>query len=119
MKRAKEKASAPHSPQDAGDLMTKLTFGFWVSLVSRTYDRPLWVPALHRAFPHYHGRRDALYAELREVLWMRNRVMHYEAVLRRDLEAITTRSTVCSTTFARPRSGLRQIDRVPSMLRLR
>lgn len=118
VKRAKEKASAPHSPQNAGDLMTKLTFGFWVSLVSRTYDRALWVPALHRAFPNYHGRRDALHAELREVLGLRNCVMHHEAVLRRDLEAkhdtIYRLLDYISPDLA---AAIRQIDRVPSMLR--
>ncbi len=53
VKQAQEKVSVPRSSQDADDLVTELSFGFWVSLISRTYDRPLWVPALHRAFPHH------------------------------------------------------------------
>lgn len=34
----------------ADDLVTELSFGFWVSLLSKgdAYDRTLWVPALHR-----------------------------------------------------------------------
>ena len=120
VKQAQEKVSAPRSSQDADDLVTELSFGFWVSLISRTYDRPLWVPALHRAFPHYRGRRDALYVELREMLWLRNRVMHYEPIYRRDLNA--DHATIyrlfdhMSPDLA---AAVRQIDNVPHVLRLR
>jgi len=120
VKQAQEKVPSPGSPQYADDLVTELTFGFWVSLVSRTYDRVLWVPALHRAFPHYRGRRDALHAELKEVLWLRNRVMHYEPIHRRDLKAD---HAMIYRLFDHMSSGLtvavRQIDQVPDVLRLR
>jgi len=120
VKQAQEKVSAPRSPQNADDVMTELTFGFWVSLVSKTYDRALWVPALHRAFPRYRRRRDALHAELRQVLWLRNRVMHYEPIHRRDLKAdhatIYRLFNYMSTDLA---VVARQVDQVPRMLRLR
>jgi hypothetical protein len=69
----------------ADDVVAKLTFGFWVSLLSRGYDRELWVPALHRAFPYFTRRRQELHADLLDVLDLRNRIMHYEPVHRRDL----------------------------------
>ena len=71
----------------ADDVVAKLTFGFRVSLLSRgaAYDRELWVPALHRAFPYSARRRQQLHADLLEVLTLRNRIMHYEPVHRRDL----------------------------------
>jgi hypothetical protein len=119
VKQAQEKVSPPRSPQNADDLVTKLTFGFWVSLVSQAYDRALWVPALHRAFPHYRGRRDALHAELKEVLWLRNRVMHHEPIHRRDLKAD---HTTIYRLFDYMSSGLatavRQVDQVPQVLQL-
>jgi hypothetical protein len=120
VKQAQEKVSAPRSVQNSDDLVTKLTFGFWVSLVSQTYDRGLWVPALHRAFPNYHGRRDALHAELKELLSLRNQVMHHEPIHRRDLEAdhgtIYRMLDYMSPGLA---AAVRQVDQVPHVLRLR
>jgi hypothetical protein len=120
VKQAQEKVSASRSSQNADDLVTELTFGFWVSLISRTYDRAFWVPALHRAFPHYRGRRDVLHAELKEVLWLRNRVMHYEPIHRRDLKA--DHGTIYRLLdYMSPRlaAAARPIDHVPHVLRLR
>jgi hypothetical protein len=120
VKQAQEKVSAPRSPQHPDELVTNLTFGFWVSLVSQTYDRALWVPALHRAFPHYRGRRDALHAELKEVLWLRNRVMHHEPIHRRDLKAdhamIYRLLEHMSSSLA---AAVRLVDQVPHVLELR
>jgi hypothetical protein len=117
VKQAQEKVSVPHSPQNTNDLMAKLAFGFWVSLVSQTYDRALWVPGLYRAFPNYRGRRDALHAELKEVLGLRNCVMHHEPVTRRDLEAKHhTIYSLFDHISADLAAAMRQIDQVPSML---
>ncbi|UWZ60180.1 hypothetical protein Daura_48565 [Dactylosporangium aurantiacum] len=120
VKHALEKVSAPFSSQSANDVVAKLTFGFWVSLISQTYDRTLWVPALHRAFPHYRGRRDVLHAELRQVLGLRNRVMHHEPIHRHDLAA--SHATIyrlfgyMSSDLA---AAVRPTDEVPRVLRLR
>jgi hypothetical protein len=78
---------------DADDVVANLTFGFWVSLLSRgaAYDRELWVPALHRAFPYFTGRRQDLHADLLDVLNLRNRIMHHEPVHRRDLRGDFTK----------------------------
>ncbi|MEU8085727.1 hypothetical protein AB0B57_19195 [Micromonospora sp. NPDC049101] len=118
VKQAREKLFGRRSPQNADDLVAKLTFGFWVSLVSQTYDRTLWVPALYRAFPHYRGRRDALHAELKEVLRLRNRVMHHEPIHRRDLKAdhakIYRLFGHMSSDLA---ASVRLVDQVPHALR--
>ena len=121
IKRAEEKTSAHGRPGcKADDLVASLTFGFWVQLVSRAYDRVLWVPALHRAFPNYHGRRDALHADLMEVLKLRNRVMHHEPIHRRDLRAV---HELIYRILDRLSPGLavavRPVDQVPRLLRPR
>jgi hypothetical protein len=72
-------------PEVADDLVAQLTFGFWISLVSSTYHRTLWVPALHRVFPGA-ARRD-LHEDLRNVLVLRNRIMHHEPIHHRHLDA--------------------------------
>lgn len=71
----------------ADDIVAELSFGFWVSLISRgaAYDRTLWVPALHRAFPFYKGKRQPLHDNLLAMVLLRNRIMHYEPVHHRDL----------------------------------
>ncbi|MFF2377580.1 hypothetical protein ACFVUW_24645 [Streptomyces xiamenensis] len=71
-------------------VVAELNFGFWVSLLSKggrggQYDRQLWVPALHKAFPHYAGRRDELHGALDALRLLRNRVMHHEPIHHRDL----------------------------------
>lgn len=73
----------------ADDIVAELSFGFWVSLVSRgaAYDRTLWVPALHRAFPFYRGKRKPLHDNLLAMVLLRNRIMHHEPVHHRDLRA--------------------------------
>jgi hypothetical protein len=73
----------------ADDIVAQLSFSFWVSLLSagNSYDRILWVPALHRAFPYYSGRRRNLHDNLVTMVLFRNRIMHHEPVHHRDLAA--------------------------------
>ncbi|MPY62104.1 hypothetical protein [Streptomyces spongiae] len=73
----------------ADDIVAELSFGFWASLVSggSGYDRLFWVPVLHKAFPHYSGRRDTLYDGLWSLVLLRNRIMHHEPIHHRDLNA--------------------------------
>ncbi len=72
---------------NADDVVAALSFGFWVSLLGRVYDRHLWVPALHKAFPHYRGSRRELHDNLDAMRLLRNRIMHHEPVHHRHLEA--------------------------------
>lgn len=74
-------------PVTVDDIVTELTFGFWATLLVSRYDRTLWVPTLHKAFPHYTGRRDDLSADLWAVVRLRNRVMHHEPIHEEDLAA--------------------------------
>ncbi|MEO3972906.1 hypothetical protein [Streptomyces sp. CAU 1734] len=68
-------------------VIAELSFGFWVSLLSRGYDRSLWVPTLHRAFPLLDEPRRQLHDGLSSLVLMRNRIMHHEPVHHRDLAA--------------------------------
>ncbi|MCZ9344618.1 hypothetical protein NGM37_43415, partial [Streptomyces sp. TRM76130] len=76
-------------PAPPDSMVAELSFGFWVSLVSggSRYDRLFWVPTVHKAFPHYSGRRDVLYDGLWSLVLLRNRIMHHEPVHHRDLAA--------------------------------
>ncbi|APU15231.1 hypothetical protein [Actinoalloteichus fjordicus] len=120
VKKAQEKVDVPESQQNANKVVAKMTLGFWVSLVSETYNRTLWVPILHRAFRHYGGRRDRLHAELENIRDLRNRVMHYAPLNGRDLRAD---HAALYRVYDYLSSGLspamREIDQVPHVLWLR
>jgi hypothetical protein len=73
-------------PSTADDMVAELSFGFWVSFVSNTYHRSVWVPCLHKAFPFYRGRRGPLHSDLHTMLLFRNRIMHHEPIHHRHLE---------------------------------
>ncbi|MET9069661.1 hypothetical protein [Streptosporangium sandarakinum] len=75
----------------ADALVAELSFGFWVSLLSRFHDRRLWVPVLHAAFPYYSGPREPLRDSLQSMVLLRNRVMHHEPIHHRHLEADHTK----------------------------
>lgn len=78
-------------PPMADDVVAELSFGFWVSLLSNhrgsSYDRNLWVPTLHRAFPRYSGPRVSLHQAFETMRLLRNRIMHHEPIHHRDLAA--------------------------------
>ncbi|WP_306212230.1 hypothetical protein [Actinoplanes sp. RD1] len=78
-------------PAAPDDVVAELSFGFWTSLLSNNrfsqYDRHFWVPCLHRAFPHYRGRRRDLHDNLEAMRRLRNRIMHHEPIHHRDLAA--------------------------------
>jgi hypothetical protein len=83
-------AKRHRGPISADGVVAELNFGFWASLLSRgrhSYDRLLWVPTLHKAFPRYSGKRALLYDNLSSLVLLRNRIMHYEPVHHRDLAA--------------------------------
>lgn len=104
----------------ADDVVAQLSFGFWVALVSRSYDRPLWVPALHRAFPHYAGRRDTLHRGLQTMRLLRNRIGHQEPIHHRDL--VADHATIYRLLgYLSPdlADGVRLHDRVPAVLQER
>lgn len=98
-------------------IVAALSFGFWVSLLSRRYDRYLWVPALHKAFPGYHGNRETLRDNLQAMLKLRNRIMHHEAIHHRHLAADHAK-IYRLLEYIEPEGTvwLRAFDRVPDVL---
>lgn len=93
-----------------------------MSLVSRgaAYDRTLWVPALHRAFPFYKGRRQPLHDNLLAMVLLRNRIMHHEPVHHRDLRADHAKIyRLLGYISPRMVKELEALDRVGEVLRRR
>lgn len=104
-------------PPCVDSIVAELSFGFWVSLLSRRYDRYFWVPALHKAFPGYHGDRESLRDNLQAMLRLRNRIMHHEPIHHRHLEADHAK-IYRLLGYVEPEAAtwLRKLNRVPGVL---
>lgn len=87
---AKAIARAEWAPgAEPGRVIAELSFGFWRYLAASRYHASLWVPSLHRAFPHggkdLRARRELVERDLKTMLFVRNRAAHHEPIHRRDL----------------------------------
>jgi hypothetical protein len=68
-----------------GQIVSELTLGFWVRLLAPQYEKTLWVPHLHKAFPHYRKPdRIIIFARIDEIRRVRNRVAHHEPIFKKD-----------------------------------
>lgn len=63
-----------------GHIVAELNFGFWRFLLAKRYDRVLWTPYLHAAFPNYSGARDPLFSEMVSLNDDRNAVAHHQRI---------------------------------------
>jgi hypothetical protein len=103
LQKAKSKLTFYRRPHTPGRVISELSFGFWTALCSRPYSQSLWIPHLHKAFPHKRLGHRVAYARLEAIRKLRNRVAHHEPILNRDLEQdyrdiIETVSWICPTT---------------------
>ncbi|WP_433368336.1 hypothetical protein [Streptosporangium sp. CA-115845] len=99
----------------ADDIVTELSFGVWVSLLSRrsNYYTQLWWPALRHEFSGYSAQAPAaLHNDLSHLCQLRNRVAHCEPIHHRHLtkdfesllgvlEAISPEAAMCLKRFSR------------------
>ena len=83
---AKAKLSRDGRGLTPGALVAELSFGFWTALLAKSYEKLLWVPHLHKAFPHAVNKsRFDIHEQLAEIRLLRNRIAHYEPILKLDL----------------------------------
>jgi hypothetical protein len=85
---ARRRATERGRAETPGRVVAELSLGFWRYLTAVQYDRDLWRPALHKAFPG-RSRRDVsdIMAQLHG---LRNRLAHHEPVHDRPLDEIHT-----------------------------
>jgi hypothetical protein len=87
-----------------GAVIAELNLGFWTSLVSTRYEKQLWVPHLHRAFPYALRvtadktappsspiSRAEIFDQLESVRNLRNRIAHHEPIIKLDLPRLYSR----------------------------
>lgn len=85
--KVKARIVSAKNPVTNGRVVAGLSFEFWVSLLTKRYDRPIWQTRLHDVFPNLPKiqKRADIRTELWRVKEIRNRVAHYEPVFERDL----------------------------------
>src|SRR3984957_8244595 len=118
------RAARRHAPacgrlERAGPLVPELPLGFWRFLLSRRYERSLWLPCLRDAFPGIRGkgmRRD-VHDAMRDLHLLRNRIAHHEPIHNRPLGelhavALATAGRICPTT----RGWIAARSQVPALL---
>ena len=69
----------------AGAIVAELPFGFWLQTVARKYEKSLWVPYVHKAFPNISTDRKGLFRRLDQIRELRNRIAHHERILHFNL----------------------------------
>jgi hypothetical protein len=71
-------------------IIAELSFGFWVNLFKKPYDKKLRIKDLKNVFPNLPSKeeklmnREVIYRELNHVRNFRNRIFHYEKVINKD-----------------------------------
>lgn len=85
---AKTTLTREAKPLTSGRIVAELSLGFWVGILGRKYENYLWRPILRHAFPNAPRgllRKDT-HSALDRIRRLRNRVMHHEPILTRDLQ---------------------------------
>lgn len=71
-------------------IIAELSFGFWVNLFKKPYDKKLRINDLRKIFPNLPPKtvklinREKIYKELNHIRNFRNRVFHYEKIVNKD-----------------------------------
>ncbi|WP_197277916.1 MULTISPECIES: Abi family protein [Arthrobacter] len=73
-------ATKPGAPPLPGKTVAEIMFGFWTYLLADSHEKTIWVPYLHKAFPHGTDR-NRVNDSLASLRGFRNRVAHHENIL--------------------------------------
>ena len=93
-----KKAEAPDR------IVAELTFGFWVRLLNKKYEKALWVSHLYKCFPYGpKPDREKMSQRFIKIRDLRNRVAHHEPIFFRNLETdyvrvLTSLEWICPTS---------------------
>ena len=85
IEKARKRVGERHEYIKTPHVIAELSFGFWVSLLAKKYHQNLWIPALHKSFPHAVLERKNIYKHLEHLRNLRNRIAHHEPIFMRNL----------------------------------
>jgi hypothetical protein len=116
---AEDKLAELRRPFGPSDVVAKLSFGFWVALLSSggrgNYEMRYWNPSLRHCFPGQ--RRGDLHKRLNVMRTLRNRIAHHERIEHRHLEQ-DFRTAVALMKLVAPELAARheKYSQVPTVL---
>ncbi|MES2962171.1 MAG: Abi family protein [Pseudomonadota bacterium] len=74
---------------NSNDVISNLSFGFWVSLLFNKYELDIWRPCLRNIFPiNQKITRNNIQHKLELIKLIRNRIAHHECILKHDLPTL-------------------------------
>jgi hypothetical protein len=85
LRNAREFLKQRGKTETAPAVTAELSFGFWVALCSRRYQKTLWNPCLFRPFKGHGMQRSVIFERLDQIRNLRNRVAHHEPIINRNL----------------------------------
>lgn len=71
------------------NVISQLSFGFWVAMFERSFHRDLWHPALYKVFPTLSRQTDrkTVWDALKKFKDMRNKIAHHDAIFNKNLSS--------------------------------
>jgi hypothetical protein len=107
-----------------GKIIAELTLGFWINLLSPKYAQSIWSQHFYGCFANYQAlnprstnpanAQNALYAQLKALNKFRNRIAHYEPIIKGNLQAeyqrIITIISYIDIVFAKWVQANQQLD---------
>ena len=84
--KAKDSLDREGKQPTPGRVIAATNLGFWVALFAKKYDATLWRTALHECFGTGQSRAN-VHDSLNRLRTLRNRIVHHEPILQRDLRA--------------------------------
>jgi hypothetical protein len=98
--KARERARGGKRRETPGGVVSGLTLGFWRYLLTKPYERSLWMPCLRHAWPD-NRLRCHIHDPVAKLHELRNRIAHHEPIYNRNLaELHRTALTVAYWTCA-------------------
>ena len=86
IRKTKNTVRKNHSNPQTSHVIAELPFGFWLALLNKEYHQTLWIPFLHKSFPHAGKPRSDIHSHLDHIRIFRNRIAHHEPIFTRHLE---------------------------------
>lgn len=86
IKRAKKNVRKHQTNPQCSHVVAELPFGFWLAMLNKEYHQTLWIPFLHKSFPHAGKPRSDIHSHLDHIRIFRNRIAHHEPIFSRHLE---------------------------------
>ncbi len=80
---AKSKIARAKKELTADRVISELSFGFWTSLFSKTYDQKIWNKYTKQMFPYMLKKdrnRRVLSSKINTIRYFRNRIFHFEQI---------------------------------------